>query len=46
MQCNLIQELFPSEFDLGHNAMEVTKNICYTKSEGVVDYSSDCKTLD
>ena len=28
------------EFELGHTAVEATKNICFVKSEGVVDHST------
>ena len=29
-----------SEFKLGYNAAEATKNICYAKGEGAVDHST------
>ena len=28
------------EFKLGHNTVEATKNICYTKGEGTVDFDT------
>ena len=44
------------EFELDHNAMEATKNICRTKADGTVDHSivtrwfnkfhSSCKNCD
>ena len=33
-----IRELYA--FELGHNAAETTKNICYTKDKGAVDDST------
>ena len=39
VQYSLIWELMLYEFELGHNAAEDTKNICYVKSEGTVDRS-------
>ena len=35
VKCNLIEELY--EIELGYDTAEATKNICCTKSEGVVD---------
>ena len=29
------------EFELGHIAMEATKNVCCAKSEGAIDYSNE-----
>ena len=56
LQCSLIQELRLYKFKLGHNAMEVNKNICHVKNAGAVDHStvarwfkkfySGCKNLD
>ena len=55
-QYSWIQEFMLCEFDQGHNAMEATKNICCTKSEGAVNHSTvsrwfkkfckGCKNLD
>ena len=55
MQHSLIWELMFYKLELGHNAAEAIKNICYAKSEGKVDHStliwwfkkfpSDCKKL-
>ena len=55
VQRTLIRELVFYEFKLGHNATEVTKNIC-AKSGGLIDHStvirwfkkflSGCKNLD
>ena len=39
MQNGIIPKLMLYEFKLVHNAEETTKNICYAKSEGAVDYS-------
>ena len=39
VQGNLIQEFTPYEFELGHNATEATKMICYGKGEVAVDQS-------
>ena len=36
-ECRLIFEFTLHEFKLGHNTMEVTKNICYVKVEGTTD---------
>ena len=33
----LIQELLLYKFELGHNAMETTRNICSGKGEGAAD---------
>ena len=56
LQCSLIQEHMLYEFKLGHKVMEITKNICYTKGEGIVNPSTinrwfqkfrlHCKNLD
>ena len=56
VQCNLIQELMLYKLELGHNIMNVTKNICCAKDEDAVDKStvtrwskkfcSGCKNLD
>ena len=40
VQHRLIWELMLLEFELGHNAMETTKNICSPKSEGTVNPST------
>ena len=34
----LIWELMPYEFELVHNTVEATKNICCAKGEGAVDH--------
>ena len=39
IQCNLIWELMLYKFELEHNIMKVTKNICCEKDQGVVDPS-------
>ena len=39
-QRSQIWELLLYEFELGHNAAEVTKNICCAKGEGRVDQST------
>ena len=31
----LIQELLLYKFEVGYNAMEATKNICFAKGEGI-----------
>ena len=38
MQHNLIQELVLYEFELSHNTIKFTKNICCTKWERVIDH--------
>ena len=47
MQYSLIQEYVCIqrlyEFELVHNAMEATKNICYVKDKGTVDHSKITK---
>ena len=45
MQFCLIQELWLYKFTMSHIAMEVTKNICCAKGEGVVDYNSVTRWL-
>ena len=55
MQHILIQGLILYNFEVGHNAVEPTKNICCTKGENAVDhctinrwlnkFSSGCKNL-
>ena len=40
VQHSLIQELMLYEFEMDHNAAEVTKNICCAKSEGAIDHDS------
>ena len=40
MQQSLIWELMLFKFELGHNAKEATKNICYAKGEGTADQST------
>ena len=40
MQYNLIWELILYEFEMGHDAVESTKNIFCVKSEGAVDHST------
>ena len=39
VQCNLIQELTLYEFELDHNAVKATKNICCARGEDIVDHS-------
>ena len=56
VQWSLIQEFMLYKFTLGHNVVEVSKNICCVKAEGVVDHStvtwwlkkfhSGCKNVD
>ena len=56
VQPSLIQELMLYEFKLSHNTVEAIENICYVKSEGVVDHGTvtrwvkkfclGCKNLD
>ena len=43
VQHGLIWEFMLYKFELGHNAMEATKNICYVKSEGAVDHSLETR---
>ena len=31
------------EFEIANNATEATKNICYAKDEGTVEYSTDVR---
>ena len=38
MQYSLIWELILYKFQLDHDTMEATKNICYTKDNGTVNY--------
>ena len=40
VHCSLNQELMLYEFKLSHNAVEITKNICYMKDEGAVAYNT------
>ena len=40
VQCSLIWELMLYEFEMGHNAMEATKNICWVKVEGENDHNT------
>ena len=40
VQCFLIRELRLYEFKVGHNALESTKTISYTKGDGTVDSST------
>ena len=40
MQCSLIWEIMLYKFELGHNTVKATKNICYGKGEGAVDLST------
>ena len=52
IQCSLIQEIMLYKFELGHNAMETTKNIYCMKDENTVHYRLfkkfclGCKNLD
>ena len=39
LQQSLIWKLILYEFELGHNTVESTKNICCMKGEGVVDHT-------
>ena len=50
VQCSLIQEFMLNEFELGHDEMKETKNICCVRSDGAVyckqkvqEISSSCK---
>ena len=40
MQHNLIRDLMLYKFKLGSNDVEITKNVCCTKGNGVVNYSN------
>ena len=40
MQYSLIWDLMIYKFELGHKAMEATKNVCCAKDEGAVDHST------
>ena len=40
MQCGILREFMFYEFNLCHNATEVTKDICCAKVEGIVDPSN------
>ena len=50
-QCSLNQELMFYKFKLGHNIVEVTKDICYAKGEAAVNHRwfkkfyPNCKNL-
>ena len=44
MQNILIKELMLNEFELGHNAVEATQNIC-AKDEGTIDHSAVTRWL-
>ena len=56
IQCSLIWEHVFYEFQLGHNAVEATKNLYCVETEGIFDHStvtrwfrkfySGCKNLD
>ena len=56
MQSSLTLEFMLYEFQLGHNAIEITEKVCCAKSQSAVDYStvnrgfkkfcSGCKNLD
>ena len=45
VQHSLSQECMLYKCELGHIAMEVTKNICCVKGEGAVDHSTITKWL-
>ena len=45
MQHNRIWKLMFYQFELGHNTMEATKNICCTKRQGIVDYNTKTRGL-
>ena len=45
VQCSLIWELILYNFQQGYNTARATKNICYMKSEWVVDYKTVTRWL-
>ena len=45
VQSNLIRDLILYEFELSHNTLKATKNICDVKSKGVIDYSTVTRKL-
>ena len=54
VKCSLIWELIHYKFELGHNTVEATKNICFARSEVAVNQNTrwlkkvslGCKNLD
>ena len=45
VQHNQISELILNDFKPGHNTVETSKNVCFTKGEGAVDHSIETRCL-